>query len=242
MLPLQQCGAVWMCKQCKQCTGSSKLGATLRPYFLRPKLILFIHGQIFRNQNCDFLSEAKLFEIERNREFFIWDQILRNHPKIGKTLETEKFRNRNDILYHPPPQVMTPFMNSPQFLCLRNCGQSIFTASCLRLPLCFWIFGRCWSHHNLLHCQVSGFLCRSKIPSSSCDVFGRLSTPNMLHPRNSDLDGTTLLGSPFWESGWGRVLLGSTKREGFHRNALCLIQAQIANSAMLHTFWKWDCF
>ena len=74
----------------------------LRPFFSRPKLRLFIHDQIFRNQNWDFLFQTKFFETQT--EFFL-DQILqsRSSPKIGKTLETEKFQNQNDTLYPPSP-------------------------------------------------------------------------------------------------------------------------------------------
>ena len=51
--------------------------------FLKPKLIPFILDQIFRNRNFFF----------RNRN--------QNPQKIGKSFETEKFRNRNVNLWSP---------------------------------------------------------------------------------------------------------------------------------------------
>ena len=41
----------------------------------------------------------------KHKPSFFLDQILqsRSSPKIGKTLETEKFQNQNDTLYPPSP-------------------------------------------------------------------------------------------------------------------------------------------
>ena len=192
----------------------------LRPFFSRPKLRLFIHDQIFRNQNWDFLFQTKFFETQT--ELFFRPNSPK--PKLPKNWQNSRNREVPKPKWHALPPLPLKWrchlIIAPSFFAWEN----VITTLCLGLPLWFCIFGRCWSHHNLLHCQVSGFLCKSKIPSSSCDVFGRLSTPNRLHPRNSELVNTTFFGSPFWQSVWGRVLPGSAEREAFRRNALCSIQ------------------
>ena len=87
-----------------------------RPNFPKPKPILFIRDQIFRNRNRDVFSETKFSEIET---FFPKPNSLKPKPlkKLTKVSKPRSFETEISISEAPPPPRLPPPPRPPHPCC-----------------------------------------------------------------------------------------------------------------------------